>query len=135
MNREVFKEDRLELTKRLRQIRTNLGMTQERFAELFDISLTAYKKIETGENQITLDEMRVLHKKLNVSADYLLFGKRSEWEGAWETVENCSESDKMHLMLRLLAYFMLVKKEKYTSEEVLKEIDDMMESIKKDSEK
>lgn len=134
MNREVFKEDRLELTKRLRQIRTNLGMTQEKFAELFDISLTAYKKIETGENQITLDEMRVLHKKLNVSADYLLFGKRPEWEGAWEIVENCSEGDKMHLMLRLLAYFMLVKKEKYTSEEVLKEIDDIMESIKKDSE-
>lgn len=132
MDREVFKEDRMELTKRLRQIRTNLGMTQEKFAELFDISLTAYKKIETGENQITLDEMRVLHKKLNVSADYLLFGKRPEWEGAWETVENCSESDKMRLMLRLLAYFMLVKKEKYTPEEVLKEIDDMIASLKKD---
>ncbi len=133
MDKEQFKEDRLELTKRLRQIRTNLGMTQEKFAELFDISLTAYKKIETGENQITLDEMRILYKKLHVSADYLLFGKRPEWEGAWEIVENFSENDKMHLMLRLLAYFMLVKKESYTPDEVLGEIDEMIEQMKKQS--
>ncbi len=130
MDKERFREDRIALTKRLRQIRNGLGMTQEKFAELFDISLTAYKKIETGENQITLDEMRVLNKELHVSADYLLFGRRSRREEAWEVVENCSENDKMHIMLRLVAYFTHVKGETYVPGEVLKEIDEVIENIR-----
>lgn len=130
--KKQFHADRMALAKRIRQVRINQSMTQEKFAELFDISLTAYKKIEIGENQITLDELRILNKKLNVSVDYLLFGKRPDWKGIWQIVENCSENDKMHLMLRLLMYFMMVKKEKYTSEEMLKEIDEMMMQLKKD---
>ncbi len=130
MNKEKFNADRIALAKRIRQVRINQGMTQEKFAEIFDISLTTYKKIETGDNQITLDELRALNEELNVSVDYLLFGKRSEWDEVWAKVENCSEDNKMHLMLRLLAYFMSVKKEKYVPSEVLTQLDEAVVKLR-----
>ena len=47
--------EKLEAAKRLHQVRKNLGITQQKFAEILDISLSAYKKIESGEKLCFLE--------------------------------------------------------------------------------
>jgi len=42
--------ERLQSACRLRQIRENAKLTQEQFAEILGISVSAYKKVESGEN-------------------------------------------------------------------------------------
>lgn len=119
---------------RLRQIRENAGLTQENFSEILGISLSAYKKVESGENQVSISCLRNLHNEMNVSADYVLFGKNQNMEGAWETVLNCTEVDKMLLMLRLMMYFTNLKKSIFPLKEdqLVKydEVDHLVKSIK-----
>lgn len=97
------------LAGRIRQLRLECGATQEQFAELLEISVSAYKKIESGENQITIDGLRKLEDRLNISADYLIFGKTNNADGIWTDILNCSENDKFLIMMRLYYYFTEVK--------------------------
>lgn len=124
MSKKYIGQERRELAERIRQIRISMDYTQEKFAEILGISLTAYKKIESGENQITINGLRILNRELNVSADYLLFGTRSDSEKTWEAIQNCSEDDKLMLMLRLFMYFSEAKKGKYLSREALREMNE-----------
>lgn len=95
---------------RLRHIRENAGLTQEQFSEILGISLSAYKKVESGENQVSLSSLRKLYNEMNVSADFVLFGKSQNMDETWEMILNCTEEDKLYLMLRLLTYFTKTKK-------------------------
>lgn len=124
MSKKHIGKERRELAERIRQIRMNLDYTQEKFAEILGISLTAYKKIESAENQITLDGLRTLNRELGVSADYLLFGTRADTEKTWESIQNCSEDDKLMLMLRLFMYFSQAKKGKYLSKDALEKLNE-----------
>ena len=49
-----------EIAARLREIRSGLGMTKEQFSEILELSVSAYKKIESGENQISIECLRKL---------------------------------------------------------------------------
>ncbi len=102
--------ERMQSASRLREIRENADLTQEQFSEILGISLSAYKKVESGENNVSLSCVKKLYEELGVSADYVLFGEKVSFEKTWESVLNCSETDKMFLLLRLLAYFTDVKK-------------------------
>lgn len=110
MGKADTSEEKMESAFRLRQIRESADLTQEQFSEILGISVSAYKKVESGENQVSLASIRKLYKEMNVSADYILFGKNRGMDEAWETVLNCSETDKMFLMLRLFIYFTKHKK-------------------------
>lgn len=109
--------EKLELAARIRQIRENAGLTQEKFAELLGITLSAYKKIESAENQISLDGLRKLEKELKVSSDYILFGKNEDVDDVWKMIQNCSENDKMFLLFKLIIYFTKVKERSYCLKE------------------
>ncbi len=102
--------ERIESACRLRQIRESAGLTQEQFAEILGISVSAYKKVESGENQVSLSSLRNLYQKMQVSTDYVLFGKQQNIDEVWKDVLNCSESDKMFILMRLLVYFTKIKK-------------------------
>ena len=104
MSKEFLKE-RLDTAGRIRQIREKAGLTQEEFAEILGISSSGYKKIENAENQISLNGLRRLERRLQVSADFILFGKSEHPDTLWEHILHCSDSDKMFLMLKLLFYF------------------------------
>ena len=48
---DLFKSDvRLESARRLKEIRLGRNQSQEKFAEMLNISVSAYKKMESGEN-------------------------------------------------------------------------------------
>ena len=98
-------ESRLQAAERLRNIRKNAGYSQESFAELLDLSVSAYKKIESGESGISIKCLMRLYKELEVSADYLLFGESLGVNALWGHILNCTEEDKMALLLMLLQDF------------------------------
>jgi len=103
---------------RLRKVRENLGYTQEQFAHILDISLSTYKKIESYNRRISLATLKVLHGKLNVSVDYILFGDKTSQEQAWKELLNCTETDKILLFLRLFCYLTTDKPEIFPADDV-----------------
>ncbi|MCD8149229.1 MAG: helix-turn-helix domain-containing protein [Clostridiales bacterium] len=108
---------------RLRKMREDLGLSQEEFANTLEISISTYKKMESYERRISLASLMKLHSALNVSADYILFGEKTEKQEAWTDVLNCSDNDKMIIFLRLFQYFTLNKTD------LLSVWDDRMDSI------
>lgn len=124
MNKREISSERRDLANRLRQIREDAGYTQERFAELMEISLSAYKKIESGENQMTLDGLRRLGRKLEISADYLLYGTNSDLDRTWKMIQNCTEPHKLFLMLRLFDYFSNTKGQGFSEKKSFNQYDD-----------
>lgn len=124
----MFTNDKIKekkaLAGRIRQLRLDCGETQERFAEILEISVSALKKIESGENQITIDGIRRLEHRLNVSADYLIFGKKNDVNKIWTDILNCTENDKFLLMMRLYYYFTEIKNTTFYDVEIQKKYDE-----------
>lgn len=110
-------DQRQEVISRVREVRKNTGLTQEEFAELIDISLSAYKKVETGENNISIDFLRKIKQQFSVSSDYILFGEHENFDEVWKLILNTSEQNKMLLFMRLYNYFTRVKPRKYITHE------------------
>ncbi len=105
MRKKEISVERKQPALRLRQIRENGGFTQEQFSEILGISVSAYKKMESGENQISLASLKKLYDEMNISSDFILYGKNKNLDGLWYHILNCTEEDKMFLLVRLLAYF------------------------------
>lgn len=92
-----------EVGKRLRDIRCKLNLTQERFAEMLDISTQLYKKMELGENNISLNTLNKMKDKLDFSADYLLFGERDTLVDVWNKASTLEGIDKQILLVKLFS--------------------------------
>lgn len=118
MSRVARKEmtgERSETAGRIREARLKAGLTQEKMSEILEISLSAYKKIESAENQISIDGLRKLERELKVSSDYVLYGKRHGVESIWEELVNCEEYDKLRILVRLINYFSRKKSSTYAT--------------------
>ena len=62
--------------RRVRECRTERGMTQEMLAEKAGISTSFIGHIERGEKQASVDTVVTLSQCLNISLDYLLMGRK-----------------------------------------------------------
>ncbi len=91
-----------ETGKRLRKLREALGYTQEEMAELLEVSLTLYKKMENGNYNISIRTMRRLKKVTGASIDHLMFGERKSFDDIWRLMQNSDNIVKMKLLLRLI---------------------------------
>jgi transcriptional regulator with XRE-family HTH domain len=61
------------INNKIKKSRQELGYSQEEFAELIGVnSRTSISQIESGTRNISIDEIKNIAQKLNVSADYLL---------------------------------------------------------------
>ena len=65
----------MEMAVRIYQARTAQGLTQERLAELMDVSTQMISNLECGRKAIRPENLVKLCNTLNVSADYILLGK------------------------------------------------------------
>lgn len=126
---EDFLKDKLDSAARIRKIREEGGYTQEQFAELLEISLSGYKKIENAENQISVNGLRKLKKKLDVSSDYILFGRNETFGAVWEKVQTCTDADKMRLMLTLMFYFVQIRQGVFYKENGKAELEETVHKI------
>lgn len=64
-----------EMGLRIRQRREDMNLTQERAAELLDISLTHYKNIEHGRATMSVCMLMTLCERFKLDHTYVLTGK------------------------------------------------------------
>lgn len=60
---------------RIRELRVEIGCTQEFVAEQIGISLDGYRKLERGVNGASVDTLVAIAELYNVSIDYLVYGQ------------------------------------------------------------
>lgn len=90
---------------RLRNLRKSYGLTQEKMAELLEISESLYKENESGKQAISRKTAKAIEKKFDVSADYVYFGALRDGENVWSQILECSDENKILFLLKLLKYF------------------------------
>lgn len=91
-----------EVAKRLKEMRYDLDMTQESFAEMIDISIQTYKNMERGQGNISINTLKKMKRKLNFSTDYLLFEETSNLDSVWNDVLTLDGIEKQVLLVWLL---------------------------------
>ena len=64
--------DYIKLGKLVRIVRKKRGLTQEKLAELVDVSTSYIGHIERGTRKLSIDMLHRLCKALGVSADFLM---------------------------------------------------------------
>lgn len=111
--RKANAKDKKQSGQRIKAVRHSMRLSQEQMSETLNISVSAYKKIECGENNISVDVLRTMKREMGVSADYLLFGEQETEENTWLQILNCSEEVKMKMLLRLAVHFGNSKNPKY----------------------
>lgn len=72
------KEINIQIGSRIRTAREKAGYTQERFAELIDVSVQYTSDLERGVVGTSIPTLIRICEALHVSSDYLLFGRSSE---------------------------------------------------------
>ena len=70
-------DHRIEIGKRIKELRLENNFSQTHIAEILFISQAAYSLIENSQNGIVADHIIKLSKLYNVSADYILTGDKS----------------------------------------------------------
>ena len=105
---ELTIEEKYAIAERIRGERERLGYTQEGFANIVDLTSAGYKKIERAESNVTINTLLKLHR-LNISTDYILFGREDNSDDVWKQVSSSSEYDKKVVFMRLMLYFLNTK--------------------------
>lgn len=107
--------DRLAVGDRLRIKRTLLGMTQDEIAEKINRATKYYADIERGNCGMSIETLLALSDTLDMSLDYILFGKSvqdnaishtNEVEAIMGLLDNCSERNRDYA-LRILKLFLV----------------------------
>jgi len=62
----------IDLGKRIKQLRENEGISQEKLSSVIGISRSAISQIESGERKITAEEFVLLAKKFNITLENLI---------------------------------------------------------------
>ena len=69
-----------EIGARINSRRKELGLTQEQLAERMEVSIQMISNLELGKKAIRPENLVKLCDVLNISADYILRGKRADVE-------------------------------------------------------
>ena len=77
---ELDKDYNLTVGLRIREVREMLNMTREQFSEKCDISCSFLGAVENGKKAITSKTLYKICSALNISADYIIFGKKEGFE-------------------------------------------------------
>lgn len=103
--RELYKM----MGERLRDYRKKLNYTQEQVAELLDMSLTYYGKVERGINGLSIEKLLLAHEKMGVDISYLLTGEKKP-EITFEGLLQDCPREKRYEMEQLIKYAMSLVK-------------------------
>lgn len=103
MNRPISLRD---VGFRIRQLRESFGYSQEKLAEMAEISPRYMTSLENGGKNMTITKLAGLADALHVSADYLLFGSddRTDPSPLYEILSNLSPKEMDHARELLLLF-------------------------------
>ena len=71
----MSKVDLISIGKRIQNRRKQLMFTQERLAEMMNVSIQMVSNLERGNKAIRIDNLLNLSQILDISTDYILTGK------------------------------------------------------------
>ena len=74
---EITKEEKIDIGKRVKEVRDAQNLTQREFAEELERTQNHISRIETGENLITTELVLKLYHLYGTDIQYLLTGKTS----------------------------------------------------------
>lgn len=77
---------------RLKELRLEKGLTQEKLANKLGINRTTIAKIESGDRDLTLDHLQRLSSFFNVSYDYIL-GKSDNRTNTIQVIDMTNSKD------------------------------------------
>lgn len=103
--RELYRE----MGERLREYRNQFHYTQEQTAELLDMSLAYYGRVERGINGLSLEKLLLAYKKMDIDPTYLITGDMHR-EITFEGLLKDCPRDKQYEMEQLVTYAMKIAK-------------------------
>lgn len=114
MNRKRDSYDRIAVGERIKQKRMILGISQEELGEKIDRATKYCSDIERGMCGMSAETMIAISTALDMSLDYMVFGKLTELEEArqeqtemalFHAISKCSERQRMYAV-RMLQLFL-----------------------------
>lgn len=99
----------LETGRRIRQLRIMRGCTQAEFAEAIDISINFLSEIENGKKGLSQDTLSKICQQFSISADYLLFGRKTDQLSLMELASALSV-EELETVLRYINALIDMKK-------------------------
>ena len=94
MNNRTIKEN-------IYKLRRDKGLSQEEVANLMDISLTSYRKIEKGETALVSERINQLANVLGTSEQELLLGKSIKYNQLLQKIQQLQEVIKYILLQKI----------------------------------
>lgn len=99
-------EEMLEVGQRISSLRKSYGYTQERLAEMADISVQFLIQIEHGKKTMKIATLRRLSAALSVSADYIINGsERTPENEEINAILSALSEENRKQAVKLLAVF------------------------------
>lgn len=87
--------------KRLRAYRLEANLTQDKMAEILDVSLKHYSEVERGITGLSVEKLIYLSNYFGLSLDYLLKGEQNKDILPFiliDVYESCPDEKKGHLL-------------------------------------
>lgn len=100
-NRRLYKKIGI----RLKKIRHRFNYTQEQFAEILEVSVAYYGKVERGIYGLSLAKLVLLYEKLDIDITYLLTGNakiENEFEKMFVDIPFDKQEKTLSLMKDLI---------------------------------
>lgn len=85
------------LGNKIKQLRQNVGLSQEQFSDLLKINRVAVSQIESGARKITAEEITKIAEVFNISTDILLNAKKDVEIILEETKEKIPKKEKIRI--------------------------------------
>ena len=107
---ENRKDTNIQIGKRLREARNNLGRKQAEFAYSLGISGEHYRKYESGATGLSADKLLILYKEYGIDPTYLITGECMKDFDVDYYIANCNKEQKDEFLDRILAYMSRIVK-------------------------
>ena len=71
------KDANIQIGKRLREARLNMNLEKSEIADVLDVTVEHYRKLEAGITGISVDKVLTLYHKYGIDPTYLITGESS----------------------------------------------------------
>ena len=106
------KEANIQIGKRLREARNNIGRTQAEIADILGVSEEHYRKYESGATGLSAEKLQVLYDECGIDPTYLITGSclKNEFDVDYY-IANCNKEQKDAFLDRVFDYlYRMIKK-------------------------
>lgn len=106
------KEINVQIGKRLQGVRESGGYSQDHFAEVLNITVEHYRKLENGTYGMQPDKFAVLYHRFGINPAYLITGETEDEQDIDQILTNCSKEQRNEVIRRIMEYALRILEEK-----------------------